>query len=142
MPGKVYCFNAYNETINQLNVNGSVAGVVAGWAATGTTIYTPVALAVPRARHGDGQAAAVFPNDVPTPLRIDWDSFTIQSSISLVGLPNVSLDDDLILYIAVNQLTLMTTRGFVLLSQPIAPAGKTASALEVLSSIASPEFSA
>jgi hypothetical protein len=121
-------------------VNGLSAGTVGGWAASGTTIYTPVALAVPRARHGDGQSTAVFPNDMPTPLRIDWDSYTIQSSISMVGLPNVSLDDDLILYIAVNQMTLMTTRGFVLLSVPLQPASKTDAAAATLKSLAHPAF--
>lgn len=140
MPGKVYCFNCYNETINQFNVNGLSAGTISGWSTSGATIYTPVATAVNRARHGDGQSTPVFPNDMPTPLRIDWDTFTVQTSISLVGLPNVSLDDDLILYMALNQLTLMTTRGFVLLNQPIAPAGKSAAATELLKAAAAPKF--
>jgi len=140
MPGKVYCFNAYNETINQLNVNGLSAGTVAGWSTTAGTLYTPVALAVTRARHGDGQSAPVFPNDMTTPLRIDWDSFTVQTSINLVGLPNVSLDDDLILYFSVNQMTLMTTRGFVLLSVQYSPASKTEAAAHVLKSLAHPEY--
>jgi hypothetical protein len=140
MPGKVYCFNCFNETMNQLNVNGLTAGTVSGWAASGATIYTPVAAAVARARHGDGQTVPVFPNDMATPLRIDWDTFTVQSSISLVGLPNVSLDDDLILYIALNQLTLMTTRGFVLTNVPVSPAGKTNAGAEVLKKMASPKF--
>jgi hypothetical protein len=140
MPGKVYCFNCYNETINQFNVNGLSAGTISGWAASGATIYTPVSTGVNRARHGDGQTTPVFPNDMPTPLRIDWDTFTVQTSISLMGLPNVSLDDDLILYMALNQLTLMTTRGFVLLNQPIAPAGKSAVATEALKRHAMPKF--
>jgi hypothetical protein len=140
MPGKVYCFNAFNEPIGQLNVNGLSAGNVAGWAASGATIYTPVALAVPRARHGDGQTSAVFPNDMATQVMIGWDSYTIQTSINLQGLPNVSLDDDLILYVAVNQMTLMTTRGFVLLAVPYQPASKTAAAAAVLKSAAEPKF--
>jgi hypothetical protein len=140
MPGKVYCFNCYNETINQFNVNGLSAGTISGWATSGATIYTPVSLPVARARHGDGQTVPVFPNDQPTPLRIDWDTFTIQASISTVGLPNVSLDDDLILYIALNQLTLMSTRGFVLVSVPISPAAKTAAAKELLHKLSEPKF--
>jgi len=121
MPGKVYCFNCYNERINQLNVNGLSAGGVSGWSASGASIYTPAGIAVARARHGDSQSIPVFPNDTPTPIRIDWDSYTIQTSIDLRRLPNVSLDDDLILYIAVNQLTLMNTRGFVLSTTPTSP---------------------
>jgi hypothetical protein len=140
MPGKVYCFNCYNETINQFNVNGLPAGTISGWATSGATIYTPVSTAIARARHGDGQTTPVFPNDMPTPLRIDWDTFTVQTSISLVNLPNVSLDDDLILYMALNQLTLMTTRGFVLLNQPISPAGKSAAATAMLKAAAEPKF--
>lgn len=122
MPGKVYCFNCYNETINQLNANGGSAGDVSGWARSGSAIYTPVAIAVPRARHGDGMGA-VFPNDQPTSLRIDWDSYTVQTSLDLSALRNVSLDDDLILQITLNQLTLINTRGFALISQSASPSG-------------------
>lgn len=121
MPGKVYCFNCYNEPINQFAVNGLSAGRASGWSAAGSSIYTPASLAVPRARHGDGQSTAVFPNDMPTALSIDWDSYSIQGSIDLSRLANVSLDDDLILYIALNQMTLMSTRGFVLSTTPISP---------------------
>lgn len=122
MPGKVYCFNDYNERINQFNVNGGSAGGVPGWTQSGSTIYTPSSVAVPRARHGDGMGA-VFPNDMPTSLRIDWDSYTAQTRLDLSALRGTSIDDDLILHIAVNQLTLMNTRGFVLVSQPINPSG-------------------
>jgi len=130
MPGNVYCFNNYNEPINQFNVNGSSFGtnpVIGGWAATGATVYTPVAVPVPRVRHGDG-AGAAFANDQPTQLRVNWDTWTIQTQVDLSKLQNVSLDDDLILYIAINQLTLMNTRGFVLITQPVAPAGMTSEA--------------
>jgi hypothetical protein len=41
---------------------------------------------------------------------------------------------------ALNQLTLMSTRGFVLLSVPIAPAGKTAAAKELLHKMSEPKF--
>jgi hypothetical protein len=140
MPGKVYCFNCFNEPINQFNVNGLSAGTIAGWSSTGSTIYTPVSLGVIRARHGDSQSAPVFPNDQPTPLRMDWDSFTVQAQISLVGLPNVSLDDDLILYIALNQLTLMNTRGFVLLTQPVHPASLSEAAQTTLKDLSQPNF--
>jgi len=124
MPGQVYCFNCYNEPFH-LNVNGlSVAGSVPGWSTSGPTIYTPVSIAVNRARHGDGQSTPVFPADRPTPLRIDWDSFTAQTSINLTNLLNVSLEDDLILYVALNQLTLVTNRGFVLMHVPASPVSR------------------
>ncbi|HEY1604926.1 MAG TPA: hypothetical protein VGF77_04955 [Allosphingosinicella sp.] len=139
MPGKVYCFNCYNETMNQLNVNGLSAGSIGGWSSSGSAIYTAVAVAVNRARHSDG-SQPVFSNDQPTALRLNWDSFAIQTQISLVGLPNVSLDDDLILYIAVNQLTLVSSRGFVLLSQPISPFANSDVAQKTLQSLARPQF--
>lgn len=123
MPGSIYCFNCYNEPINALTVNGMNAGSVSGWATSGATVYTPVALPVARARHGDGSPVPVFGNDMPTPIQINWDSYTMQTTVDLTGLPNVSIDDDLILYIALNQMTLMNTRGFVLLSQPVSPSG-------------------
>jgi len=140
MPGKVYCFNCYNETVNQLNVNGLLAGAIGGWATSGSTIYTPVSLAVARARHGDGQTVPVFPNDQPTPLRIDWDTFTVHATVNTVGLPNISLDDDLVLYLSLNQLTLMSTRGFVLLTVPCAPAAKSSAAKKELEKNSEPRF--
>lgn len=119
MAGKVYCFNCYNEPIHQLTVNGVSFGQAIGpWATSGAGTYTPVAAAVPRVRRGDGSAAA-FPNDRPTQLRIDWDSFTGQAAIDLSALAGISLDDDLILFIAVNQMMLMQTRGFVLTIVPV-----------------------
>ena len=130
MPGNVYCFNNYNEPINQFNVNGSSFGtnpVIGGWAAAGATIYTPLAVPVPRVRHGDG-AGAAFASDQPTPVRVNWDSWTIQGTVDLTLVKNVSLDDDLILYIAINQLTLMDTRGFVLLTVPVSPLGQSQAA--------------
>jgi len=135
MAGNVYCFNCYNEPLNQLNVNGvpfgTVTPAIGGWAATGGTVYTPLAVPVPRSKHGDG-SGATFPNDMPTPLRINWDSWTVQTQIDISKIPNLSLNDDLILYIAINQLTLMSTRGFVLLTQPVSPAGQTPKAVALL----------
>jgi hypothetical protein len=86
---------------------------------------------VPRSKHGDG-STATFPNDMPTPLRINWDSWTVQTDIDISKIPNLSLNDDLILYIAINQLTLMNTRGFVLLTKPVSPAGQTPKAVAEL----------
>lgn len=141
MAGNVYCFNAYNEPMNQLNVNGFVFGTatpaIGGWTSSGATIYTPAAVAVPRLKHGDGTTAG-FPNDQATPLRFNWDTYTVQTSIDLRNLPNVSLDDDLILYIAVNQMTLMQTRGFVLKTVPYAPQSQAPQAEEVPAAIHEP----
>lgn len=113
MPGKAYCFNTHNEPL-QLTVNGARAGSVPPWGGAGP--YAPAALAVPRARHADGQPGAVFPNDRPTSLRLAWDSYGAMPVVNLAELSSVSLDDDLILFIAANQITVMNTRGLVLLT--------------------------
>lgn len=136
MPGKVYCFNAYNEAISLLSVNGRSAGTVAGWAASGDTKYTPSSVAVARAYTGQGQSGPVFPNDRATQLLIEWSTFSVETSIDLKTLKQVSLEDDLILYIAVNQLALMTARGFVLITVPIDPFAKTEAAKAELQAIA------
>jgi len=134
MAGNVYCFNCYNEPINQLNVNGLAFGTatpaIGPWATSGATIYTPVSVAVPIAKHGDAGACA-FSWDMDTPLRANWDSYTLNNPVPAINsLPNVSMDDPLILYIAVNHLTLMNARGFVLWSKDVAPTGLTSEATE------------
>lgn len=121
MPGKVYCFNNHQEPIHQLTVNGMRAGSINGWARSGPEPYAPGALAVARARHGDEAAIPVFSGDRPTPIQIEWDSVSVRTSIDLSGLPDVSLDDDLILHIAANQMNLTTTMGVVLATVEIAP---------------------
>ncbi|PXA75344.1 hypothetical protein DMC25_24690 [Caulobacter sp. D4A] len=139
MPGKVYCFNAYNEPINQLTVNGLSAGTVSGWSVSPPNLYTPVSVIVPRALHGDGLNVPAFPNDMPTALRVDWDSYSIQAKIDLMPLHNVSLYDDLILYITLNQLTLMNTQGFVLITQSTSP-GQFGAGPSILDDGAGPEL--
>lgn len=141
MAGNVYTFNCYNEPVNALNVNGSPFGTanpaIGPWATTGGTIYTPVAVPVPIAKHGDDGAAA-FSWDMDTPVRINWDSYTVNTSVPAIqSLPNTSLDDPLILYLAINQLTLMNARGFVLKSIPCQPAGQTREAMAEVESFVS-----
>lgn len=63
----------------------------------------------------------MFPNDRATPLDLEWDSYRARPTVNLTALPNLALDDDLILYLAVNQITVMTTRGFVVLTTPVQP---------------------
>ena len=113
MYGNVYCFNIYNEPL-KLSVNSQLAGTIAGHSKEPATLYTPSFLAVQRALHSDDDSAAAFPGDAKTALHIKWDSFSGLASIDLTNLPDISLDDDLILYITRNQLILMTQRGFVL----------------------------
>lgn len=138
MAGNVYTFNCYNEPVNTLNVNGSQFGTaspaIGPWATSGGTIYTPVSVPVPIAKHGDAGSAA-FSWDMATPLRVNWDSWTVNTSVPAINsLPNTSIDDNLILYLALNHLTLMNTRGFVLLSVNCSPAGLTSEATREVAS--------
>ena len=133
MAGNVYTFNCYNEPVKALNINGSPFGsatpAIGPWAATGSTIYTPVSVAVPISKHGDDGDAA-FSWDADTQVRINWDSWMVNTSVPAIqSLPNTSMDDPLILYLALNQLTLMNARGFVLKSIPCKPAGQTQEAM-------------
>jgi hypothetical protein len=119
MPGSVYVFNFYNEPISNLSVGGYPAGNVNGCGnGTSAPPYTPASLPVPRAKYPAGSAAfAIGDNSVVIP----WDSFRAMVTVTI---PNpasspVSLDDPLILLLAVNEAILLTTRGYVLSTFPV-----------------------
>jgi len=120
MPGNVYLFNLFSEPISNLAVNGFAAGSIGGYAngGTGTPIYTPASLAVPRTRYpADSAAFTIGANSVILP----WDSFR---GITMVNIPDpaqtpVSLNDPLLLLVAVNEAMLMTTRGLLLSTFPV-----------------------
>lgn len=120
--GRVYVFNCFNEPISGLAVAGRSVGTIPGWSDGGRdqTRYTPAGLAVPRARSTTPGQFAFGDNAVAIP----WDSYT---GVTTIKIPDpqsgVSLDDDLILFVAVNQATLQTTRGFVLATFKINPSG-------------------
>jgi hypothetical protein len=126
--GNVYCFNSFNEPAN-LNVNGFAATQIPGWQATGQTIYTPQAIPIPRVKHTGDATAASFGNDAPNQVRIQWVSYTGNTTITIPG-SHSSLLDDLILYLTLNKAILMDTRGFVWDTHDIAPVGLTAAAKE------------
>jgi len=114
MPGSVYVFNLFNEPITNLSVSGFPAGSIDGYA-TGMSapMYTPASLVVPRTKSpADSAAFALGDNN----LTIPWDSFR---GMTTVTIPNpasapVSLDDPLILLLAVNNAMLLSTRGYLL----------------------------
>jgi hypothetical protein len=111
--GGIYVFNCYNEPINRLSVAGGQAGTIPPWSAgdRGQFLYTPAGIRVPRARSKTPGQFAIGDNAVS----IEWDSFTGTATINIPGGDSgVSLDDDLVLFVAVNQATLQSTRGFVL----------------------------
>jgi hypothetical protein len=118
----VYVFNLYNEPITGLSVAGYAAGNIDGYA-TGTTppnvpIYTPATLAVPRSKSpGSSASFSIGDNSLVAP----WNSFRGTATITIPDPRKdpVSLDDPLILLLAVNQAILLSTRGYVLNTFPV-----------------------
>jgi hypothetical protein len=114
MPGSVTVFNSYNEPVTQLSVGGYSAGDIAGWSKGPTPpLFTPSALVVPRSKSPETKATfAIGPNLVI----VNWNSFVVKYTV-VVPDPRssgISLDDDLILYLTVNEAILVTARGFVI----------------------------
>ena len=110
MPGKVVVFNSYNEPITGLLVANNVAGNIAGWAVGPTPPqYTPSALSVPRSKYP--ATTAVFAYGKNT-LIFPWNSRTGNTTVDIPL--EISLDDDLLLYLTQNQAILLTARGVVI----------------------------
>jgi len=110
----VYVFNLYSEPVSNLTVDGALAGSIAGYATgAGAPPYTPARLAVSRAKYPTGPAAFVLGDNS---VQIPWDSFRGITTVTIPspGSAPVGLDDPLLLLLAVNQATLLSTRGFVL----------------------------
>lgn len=120
MPGNVYVFNLYNEPITNLAVAGYTAGSVNGYAngSTGTPIYTPASLAVPRSKSPGGSASFAIGDN---PVVIPWDSFLGRVTITTPDPTRypISLNDPLILLLAVSHAILLTTRGYLLSTFPV-----------------------
>ena len=122
MAANVYVFNLYNEPITNLSVAGYNAGSINGYA-NGTTppntpIYTPASLAVPRTKSPGGSASfSIGDNAVVIP----WDSFRGTATITIPDPTKypISLNDPLILLVAVNNAILLTTRGYVVQTFPV-----------------------
>ncbi|HST49605.1 hypothetical protein [Jatrophihabitans sp.] len=119
MGSYVYVFNLYSEPVTTLTVGGAPAGSIAGYATgAGAPPYTPARLAVSRARYPTGSAAFVLGDNL---VQIPWDSFRGLTTVTIPspGSAPVGLDDPLMLLLAVNQATLLSTRGFVLANFPV-----------------------
>lgn len=118
MAGNVYVFNCYNEPINTLSVQYGAVGSVPGYSAGPTPPeYTPGTTKVPRSSPLAGGKFGVGANIVTAA----WDGFTGTVTVTIpdpkVG--PVSIDDDLVLFVMVNQAVLVTTRGYVMGTFPV-----------------------
>ena len=111
----VYVFNCLNEPITGLAVAGYKVGNIPDWSdgrSGPATRYTPAGLPVPRSEFPTSEGTfAIGDNAVSSP----WDSYIGRATITIPDprSTGVSLDDDLILFLASNEAMLLTTRGFV-----------------------------
>jgi hypothetical protein len=114
--GSVYVFNCYNEPISALAVAGAAVGGIDSWSTRGQTLYTPAERAVQRSRSPNPGSFANGNNAV----RIPWDSFTGTTTVTIPDASSgISIDDDLILFLTINQAILLTTRGRVQSTFPV-----------------------
>jgi hypothetical protein len=118
--GRVTVFNCYNEPVTGLSVSGSNVGHIAPWSngrGDGPPLYTPSSLRVDRSKNPDPGKFAFGGNRAMVP----WDSFTGEATVRIPspGDSGIGLDDDLLLFVSPSQMTLMTTRGFVVDNFPV-----------------------
>lgn len=114
--GKVYVFNSYNEQLT-ISINGYSGGDIPAWSSGGdTTKYTPSGKSYPIVKHLDDASSASFGYNTSNELTIHWeDPGQHNIGITMPGpAQNVSITNDIIIYIAFNKVILMDTNGFVL----------------------------
>jgi hypothetical protein len=109
---RVTVFNCYNEPILDLEVGGREVGTIEGWSdgrAGQPPRYTPASLTVARSRYPAAKTFGIGDNQVMIP----WQSFTGSTKITIPSASDspISLDDDLLLFVSTNQVTMLTTRG-------------------------------
>lgn len=120
MASTVHVFNLFSEPVSDLVIGGHRAGGISGYAdgsAPDAPIYTPACLTVPRTKSASGSAAFAIGDNS---LIIPWQSFRGATTITIPSpAGGVSLDDPLILQLAVNSALLLTTRGYLLATFPV-----------------------
>jgi hypothetical protein len=105
----VYVFNLFPESA-RVEVNSLGAGAIERWGWE-SPIYRPApGLKVPRSRYPQADNAVFHNGDNVVVVR--WDSFTARATVPVSQ--DVSLTDDLLLYVTTNQFFLMNTRGQVI----------------------------
>jgi hypothetical protein len=108
----------YNEPVHRLTVDGNDVGNIAPWSEGGANRpakYTPASLTVPRSKNPEPKSFAIGNNR----LSAQWDSFTGTASIKIPDLREVSLDEDLLLFLALDEATMMNVHGYVMARFPV-----------------------
>jgi len=112
MAGTVYFYNLFNE-VATLSLNGGSAGTINGWDKTNG--YAPSNLGVVSTQHDDENTGKAYRGgNGANDLRIEWDSGYATGTVTLptVG-DNISIDQDLVCYIAKNDAFVEDVQGFV-----------------------------
>jgi hypothetical protein len=112
--GKVYVFNCYNEPISSLKIREEDLGGIPAWSQgkeKEALKYTPNGITVLRSKNVEPKCFSVGTNK----LFILWASFTGTTKIEVPSPveSEVSLEDDLILFLCKNETFLLTKRGGV-----------------------------
>ena len=109
MSGKVYVFNVNLEPMDTLQVRNFDAGKIGGWNTESDGKYTPQSLGIERTKNRD---------DIPSFAQGENEVFfrraTYNGRASITVPQEISLLDDLILYLTRNTAILMRTSGEVI----------------------------
>ena len=109
MSGKVYVFNVNLEPMDTLQVRNFDAGKIGGWSTESSSKYTPQSLGIERTKNRD---------DIPSFAQGENEVFfrraTYNGRASITVPQEISLLDDLILYLTRNTAILMRTSGEVI----------------------------
>lgn len=108
MSGKVYVFNVNLEPMDSLQIRHFDAGNIGGWS-TENNKYTPQSLAIERTKNPDDK-----PSFAQGENEIFFRRATYNGRASITVPQDISLLDDLILYLTRNTAILMRTSGEVI----------------------------
>jgi hypothetical protein len=111
----VTVFNCYPQATDLIVVNHGAVGNIAGWSDGGANRppkYTPASLTVPRSKEPEPKSFGIGDNR----FRIDWDNNAAGTSTIRIPSPDESgirVDEDVLLFVALNEVTIMDAFGRV-----------------------------
>lgn len=118
--GNVYMFNVGNSDL-QVIANGMAAGgIIAGWSMTGSNKYQPQGQAVPRTLNASDSPGKFFNGTNSVTLQTDFGASRAQVGIDGGQIP---LNQDLLLFIQLNQWALVNQSGVQVEAGPVTSSG-------------------
>ena len=118
---KVYVFNCYHEPITGLSVGGHAARRHPRVRRRERTAAADLHAGEPGGPRSKGQESSATFAIGPNTLLVPWDSFRGQATIAVPdpAKQHIGLADPLLLFLAVNDAILLTTRGYVVEQFPM-----------------------